>query len=279
MSEDDFQRPENIKQKDLVWLLNEDRTPKNPSSSAAKKNGKVTPEQHRNWKVLERGKSEIQDCKSFVKKELDSKLKRSTSFPANSLESENAKNQLALQSLINENEEGQFSPVLYRSKSSLWSVSTESSAIAAHQRCDNRNSEVSCSNSKVNSLPTRTDVVRSLQSPLDAAIDRNSNKELNINEAQHSQRSTPRPMKSQHSVHEMRNAECRTTQPKRTKGLLMSVQEFKSKSDRDPELANDDLKVSLSVFFLITSSFCFVHGYSGLKLRHHATRVTITFCS
>ena len=247
MSEEESQAYDKMKGKDLVWLLKEDRTQSIASTSAAKKSGRVTPDQHRNWKVLERGKSEVQSSKTDLdgEKDLDPKLKRSTSFPVKPAVSASNKDRLGLRYPVHEcEEEGEFSPVLYRSKSSLWSVSTESSAVTAQHKCDNRQSEMSQSNSKLgSSVPARIDLGRSIQSPL-GAVDRRSNRDLSINNAPHSRRSSPQPPKPQRSFSKMQSSESVTSQPKTTKGLPMSVQDFKSKADRDPQLANKELKVS-----------------------------------
>jgi len=239
MSEDDNSQSEKMKNKDLVWLLKEDRTPSNSSVSASKNSGKTTPDQHRNWKVLERGKSEVQNPKSDleVKKDMDPKLKRSTSFPEKPGISTSSTDKLELCYPVHEGEEMEFSPVLYRSKSSLWSVSTESSAVTAQQRSDNQQSEVIPSDSKINAtIPARDDLGRSLQSPI-GTVDRRSNKDLSLI-------SSPQPPKPQRSFQKMQTNDSVTSQPKRTKGMTISVQDFKSKNDRDPEFTNEELKVT-----------------------------------
>ena len=230
---------ENEKNRDLVWLLKEDRT--------ANTRDRNNTADNQNWKVLEKNKMTEPNAKLNEKKKTDLRLKRSTSFP---VKTDNSKSNVELRYPVNEADEEGLSPVLYRSKSSLWTVSTDSSAVTAHQRFDNRTSELAPSENK-SVMGSRSNLAPTSQEP--GSSDQLPGETADLRNSPRFQVNSPQPPKPERGVPKTLSEDKGIFQPRTTKSLLMSVHDFKTKNNRDPELINEHLKVSCAQCELLFS--------------------------
>ena len=233
---------EELNEKRKQLLTADDPMAKNSQSSIVK-SGYGTPESSHSRKKLEKEKSEFDDASTD---ETNYKLTRSISFPSHPEKKSESKD-LQLRYPFHEEEEedaGQNSPVLYQSKSSLWSVTSDLSSIANYKNSENSRKLNKTSKKYLSALSDHDEAQRS--SPEDAKL----NNSCTAKEASRSQLASPQHVDCQKPTFMTINNEKANSNKKSTKGLIFSVQDIKAKTDRDPQLINEDLKVSLVSCYL-----------------------------